>query len=375
MTAGRGSIIAYEGARGTTWRIKYRDGAGRQRMETIGQDRQQAEKTLRARLVAIDEGRYAAPSKVTFSVFADRFMAEYATPRVRRKTRIDYQATLRNHLKPAFGQVRLDKVTPEMIDGYVAATVRSGKLSAKTVNNHLRLLHAIFERAVRWRVLKLNPAAAVDKLKVDQADTETLQPDEVRKILDLATPTVRLFVLLAVLTGARKNEVLSLTWDRIDFAAAQLRIDRQHGPDGWAPLKSRKRVHALPAELWQALLDHQAASPYGAPSDFVFATNSGSAIDGRNMLRWFKDTATKAGVTRNVWIHQLRHTAGTRAAEVGLTALEVAALLGHAQASTSERYIHLAAGAGLERAERIAAQAIGSRSGSDGILTSPVRPG
>ena len=114
------------------------------------------------------------------------------------------------------------------------------------------------------------------------------------------------------------------------------------------------------------MLDHHTLSPYNAPDDFVFATSTGSPIDGRNALRWFEDAAVKAGITRRVWIHQLRHTAGTRAAEVGLTALEIAAMLGHAQASTSERYIHLAAGAGLERAKRIAAQAIGPRSGGHG---------
>jgi integrase len=168
-----------------------------------------------------------------------------------------------------------------------------------------------------------------------------------------------LIVLTAVLTGARNNEVLSLTWDRVDFDAGTLRIDRQHGPDGWAPLKSRKRTHALPAELWQPLLDHHTLSPYNAPDDFVFATSTGSPIDGRNALRWFKEAAERAGITRRVWIHQLRHTAGTRAAEVGLTALEVAAMLGHAQASTSERYIHLASGAGQGRADLIAGRALG----------------
>lgn len=168
-----------------------------------------------------------------------------------------------------------------------------------------------------------------------------------------------LIVLTAVLTGARNNEVLSLTWDRVDFDAGTLRIDRQHGPDGWAPLKSRKRTHALPAELWQPLLDHHTLSPYNVPDDFVFATSTGSPIDGRNALRWFKEAAERAGITRRVWIHQLRHTAGTRAAEVGLTALEVAAMLGHAQASTSERYIHLASGAGQGRADLIAGRALG----------------
>jgi integrase len=351
-------VIAYEGARGTTYRIKFRDAAGKQRMETVGRDRRDAERQLRARLVAIEEGRYAAPTRVTFAMFADRFVAEYAEPRVRRKTLIDYKATLKNHLKPAFGGMPLDKVSPEHIDGYIAGQLRRGRLSPKTINNHLRLLHVIFERAVRWRVLRFNPCSAVDKLRVEDSDTETLAPAEIRAILKHSTSTLRLFVLAAVLTGGRKNEVLSLTWDRVDFDVAQLRIDRQHGPDGWVPLKSRKRVHALPAELWQPLLDHKGATPYDAPDDFVFATSTGSAIDGRNMLRWFKAAATAAGITRRVWIHQLRHTAGTRAAEAGCSALEVAALLGHAQSSTSERYIHLAAGAELERAERIAARAL-----------------
>ena len=69
--------------------------------------------------------------------------------------------------------------------------------------------------------------------------------------------------------------------------------------------------------------------------------------------------AVAAKITRRVWIHQLRHTAGTRAAELGLSALEVAAMLGHAQASTSERYVHLARGASAERAAQLAARTIG----------------
>jgi integrase len=90
----------------------------------------------------------------------------------------------------------------------------------------------------------------------------------------------------------------------------------------------------------------------------VFATSTGP-IDGRNALWWFKDATEAAGITRRMWIHQLRHTAGTRAAKVELTALEVAAMLGRAQASTSERCIHLAAGSGQERADLIAGRALG----------------
>jgi integrase len=217
----------------------------------------------------------------------------------------------------------------------------------------------MLERAVKWRLLKVNPAGAVDKLRVPEGDTDTLTPEEVRAILDAAPPLVALFTLAAVLTGGRLNEILSLTWDRVDFDNGTLRLDRQWTPDGWAPLKSRKRTHALPAELWQALLSHQAESPYDDADDFVFASRMGRKVDGRNMLRWFKEAAKTAKITRRVYVYQLRHTAGTRAAELGLSALEVAALLGHAQASTSERYVHLARGTDAARAERLAAATLG----------------
>ena len=154
----------------------------------------------------------------------------------------------------------------------------------------------------------------------------------------------------AVLTGARRQEVLSLTWDRCDLDKAVLIIDRQWTSAGWAPLKSRTRRCAMPAELWQALLDHKARAAYAEPTDFVFSSATGRPIDGSNMLRWFKQAAKDAGITRKVWLHQLRHTAGTRAAELGLSSLEVAAILGHAHASTSERYVHLAQGVDAERA-------------------------
>ena len=173
-----------------------------------------------------------------------------------------------------------------------------------------------------------------------------------------ASPIIRLAALTAVLTGARRQEVLSLTWDRCDLDAAVLTIDRRWTPAGWAPLKSRKTRHAMPAELWQALTEHRAQSPYAAPIDFVFATVTGRPIDGSNLLKWFKQAARDAGITRRVWFHQLRHTTGTRSAELGLSALEVAAILGHSQASTSERYIHLACGVDAARAEQIAARTI-----------------
>jgi integrase len=251
-----GSVKRYDGKQGTTWRIVFRETpGGKQRMETVdAATREDAERLLQRRLIEVEDGTYSAPTGLTFREFGARFITDHAEPRLRRKTITDYRAMLKNHLYPELGDLRLEQVTPVVIDRYIARKRKAKKpLSPKTLNNHLRLLHTMMERAVRWRLLKVNPAASVDKLKVEQDDTATLEPAEVRAIMAEASPTLSLFVLAAVLTGGRLNEVLSLTWDRIDFDKATLTLDRQWTADGWAPLKSRKRVHALPAELWQGL--------------------------------------------------------------------------------------------------------------------------
>jgi integrase len=159
-----------------------------------------------------------------------------------------------------------------------------------------------------------------------------------RAIIDASPPLVALLTLAAVLTRGRLNEILSMTWDRIDFDKARCGSTASGRRTAGRRSRAARRTHALPAEQWQALLAHQAESPYDDADDFVFASCTSREIDGRNILRWFKDAAKAAGVTQRGYVHPLRHTAGTRAAELGLSALEVAAMLGHGQASTSERY-------------------------------------
>jgi hypothetical protein len=72
--------IAYDGARGRTWRIKYRDATGKQVMETIGAERdgvtrKDAEKMLRERLVKVEQKGWRRPAPLTFAVYAETWFA------------------------------------------------------------------------------------------------------------------------------------------------------------------------------------------------------------------------------------------------------------------------------------------------------------
>jgi hypothetical protein len=115
-------------------------------------DRGKAERALGARLADVEKGM-KKPKRRTFNDLADEFEAVGLGARPRKKsTVIDYKATLRNHLRPVFGELDLERLSrsPEAFERYAAGRIKGG-LSPKTVRNHLVLLGLIFKTARRWR--------------------------------------------------------------------------------------------------------------------------------------------------------------------------------------------------------------------------------
>ena len=130
---------------------------------------------------------------------AERWLAEHRH-RVELSTAIDYENTLRNHLVPFFGEMRLAKITTADVRRCVAAKVEGtapvrpqppGKggrikthLSAKTINNQITTLGTIFGHAVADGLIARNPAATTDrrrplKLKPPHRERDYLRPHEV----------------------------------------------------------------------------------------------------------------------------------------------------------------------------------------------------
>jgi hypothetical protein len=163
----RGACVTpYHGVRGTSWRIKYVDAGGRQVKETLGREpewnRRKAERALGARLAEVEKG-FRKPKSRTFDDLADEFEAVGLAARPRKKsTVIDYKATLRNHLRPAFGSADLERLSrsPEAFERYAADKIKGG-LSPKTVRNHLVLAGLMFRTARRWRWVSENPLDVV----------------------------------------------------------------------------------------------------------------------------------------------------------------------------------------------------------------------
>ena len=134
----RACVNAYHGVRGMSWRIQYEDADGRQVKETLGREpewnRRKAERALGARLADVERGM-RKPRRRTFDDLADEFEEVGLTARPRKKsTVVDYKATLRNHLRPAFGHLDIGRLSqsPETFERYASDKIAEG-LSPKTV--------------------------------------------------------------------------------------------------------------------------------------------------------------------------------------------------------------------------------------------------
>ena len=161
------------------WWMSYRDHNGKFRQESTGErERGEAEKVLRKRLVARDEGLLpsAAPDGgITFNQWADWFLANRSQPPFRSEKTHQQNLSALKFLRPRFGDNRLADITPEEIESYLMARLNTGKrvhtklglqlrgrLKPATVHQEFRILRRILNVAVKKRRLAVNPCNGVE---------------------------------------------------------------------------------------------------------------------------------------------------------------------------------------------------------------------
>ena len=143
-------------------------------------------------------------------------------------TACSYRSMVRTHLKPAFGAVRSDQLTPQVIAKWSrerAHDIEDGELAPKTFNNLLNLLSAVLAWARRpaQRSLAHDPLVGVKRLPRRQIERPFLEPDQIARLLNVAVPPEDTIVMLGAYAGLRRGELCALRWEDIDWG------DGEHG--------------------------------------------------------------------------------------------------------------------------------------------------
>ncbi len=235
----------------------------------------------------------------------------------------------------------LEAITVERIDSYRARLVEEGKLSARTINKRLVVLHGILRRAMRVYGLRSNPAALVDRQPLRRSgDFAVLDPAEVEALARAAESDQDAALFrVAAFTGLRLGELRALRWQDVDFAKRLVHVRRNftHGAEG-APKSGRVRSVPLIDQAAKALdgLSRRDGSPTRTTSSSSTSSAGTSTTGGSATASTTR--STQAGLPR-LRLHDLRHTFGTLAVQA-FPLTDVKAYMGHADISTTMIYVH-----------------------------------
>lgn len=273
--------------------------------------------------------RERAPKPI-FADFAQTFLTVHG-PKLKSKTRVDYDGLLRLHLLPAFGRRRVEDISKSDVASFHA------KLADKprTANYAIAVLSKMMAFAEHEGIRKdhSNPCLVVERFREAKRD-RYLSEDELAKLgqaLNQAQATANPYVIAAIrlllLTGARLNEILSLQWKFIDVERKIAAL-----PD------SKTGAKLLP--LNQPALDVLASltriqdNPYVLPGHL-----HGSHLV--NIQKPWRAIRAAAGL-HDVRLHDLRHSFASVAINQGSSLSILGKVLGHSQPQTTARYAHIA---------------------------------
>ena len=304
--------------RSDIWQIEWTEGGKTRRKSTGCSSEHEA-----GLFLAEFETAYGLPDEPDRKTIA-KILEGYLSDRKGQVTDFERLVNAASALKQHIGWIEADQIVPSTTRRY--AELREA--ATGTIVKELGTLSAALNWAYRERWLDVKVDIKKPS-KPEPKDRWLTEEEASRLVRACATPHVRLFVLIALNTAARKGAIQGLTWDRVDFD--RRRIDF-NDPD-LAKTKKGRAVVPINATLLAELRDaHEVRT-----TDHVLEWAGRPA---GNIKKGFARAAQRAKL-KDVTPHVLRHTAATRMAMNGVPMEKISKILGHRDITTTSRiYAH-----------------------------------
>lgn len=349
------SVRKRVGANGTRYTALYRDASDRQRSAGSFGSRREAERAGRQAESSLDSGTWVdrVSGRTTFDDYVEKVW--WPSRHLEVSTRAGYRSYLDKHFIPYFGEMPMAEILPSTVQGWVTHAVAGG-LSARSVVKYHVMLHGVFKRAVRDRVIAYNPCADTELPKVIAKKPRILAPAEFDRLLACIPLRHLPIVLTEIETGLRWGELIALRPRHIDFLRRTITVEETivEVSKKVSPTGQRMIVKPYPKDdeprvltVSQDLLDVLAARIQSldlSRDDLLFPSTetSGGRPLSRNTFRtrvWIP-ALKKSKLGFSVRMHDLRHANASWLLAGGADLKAVMDRLGHSQIQTTQQYLH-----------------------------------
>jgi integrase len=212
-------------------------GKERRRWYPAGARKAEADKLVTELVKRRNDGDYRTPEKITLGAYLTDKWLPAQRAQLRASTFDSYRRTIELHVLPTLGQVLLNKLLPEDLDGLYARLLESGRrngsgggLSPASVRYVHRILRKALNDALRKGSIARNPAALADPPR--RADDDRSEHDmrvwtaaQLQSFLSLSSAhRLGPAFFLAAHTGMRRGEVLGLRWSDVDLSGKRVSV-------------------------------------------------------------------------------------------------------------------------------------------------------
>jgi integrase len=317
------AIQARKGKKGTTYKVEFMRGGSRiSKTFKIKKDAQK----FAASLLVDDSFSHALTNHtlntLTLSQAVEMYLQQDNGKDPSKIQRLTYWVQL-------YGDKPVGKITRQQIRTELKALITSGR-SQPTANRYKAALGALYSYLTQEFDIDYSPVKGIAQFEENSGRTRFLTVKEINSLLSATKQSswdrLYLLVLMAITTGARRTELLTLDWTNIDFKTRTAHLTQTKNGE--------QRVLTLTQDVVSELMKFRQVSGFLFPHE-------------HNACGYFKvfDFHWRAALTqariKNFRFHDLRHTCASLLAMNGASLLEIAQVLGHKSITMTQRYSHL----------------------------------
>ena len=337
------------------------------------QIRKQAEKMLNEELVRVNAensfsnklNTIAKNSKYSNMLFSDYMLEwlENIKPKVVQSTYIGYEQVVKGRLCPYFKskKIKLIDLRPRDIQDFINYLYKQ-RLKGSTIAHYTSNMNTALKEAVIAEIIPSNPMDRIESVKKEVYIPEFYTDDELIELIEvIKAQKLELPLTLGIIYGLRREEILGLTWNAIDFKNKSITIRKTVGRgkyDGVTQFlikdipKNKSSYRTLPMfdfiadllkkykekyKLNEKIFGNTYITDY---KDFICLMDNGELVKPDYVDRTFSRILKENGF-RHIRLHDLRHSCATLLLRNGVPLPEIQKWLGHSNIITTQRYSHL----------------------------------
>ena len=207
--------------------LSFYDESGKRKQKWIsGFDKKaEAVKELPRYVQEIHDGFYINLDNITLEKYLEAYKSDYVSPNLS-KNSYEKLITAANKINPHIGKIKLHKIKPLHIQSMVNEWNKEQQMKPGTIQTYMRVLSSAMQQAIKWQLITYNPCKAVTGPRIEHNSLSILTGDQIQILLAASKETpIYPVIMLALMTGMRRGEILGLQWHNVDLANGRIFVE------------------------------------------------------------------------------------------------------------------------------------------------------